>query len=618
VNAIDLLAALKAHFGYDHFRPLQAEIIEDCLHGRDVFALLPTGAGKSLCYQLPALVREGLTIVVSPLIALMKDQVDSLQANGVAATFLNSTLGETEARARLRGLHQGEYKLLYVAPERLMLESFLAKVRSWPVALIAIDEAHCISEWGHDFRPEYRQLARVRTDLPDVPIMALTATATGRVREDIVRQLHLREPREYVASFNRPNLSYRIAPKKDSYDQLITFIEQRKRESGIVYCFSRKSAESVAEKLVKDGIAARPYHAGLTDTERSRNQESFLRDDTRVMCATIAFGMGINKPNVRYVVHYDLPKNLEGYYQETGRAGRDGLPSECLLFFSSGDVAKYQHFIAEMSNPDEQRIARAQLREMVHYAESPCCRRSVLLSYFGEVFAAENCGGCDNCLGPRATYDGTIPAQKLISTILRAKQASRSGEATFGLNHHIDVLLGNDTERMQRWSHQQLSTFGIGKDLSQTEWAAIGRELMRLGFIAQSADQFATVDVTDSGLQALRTRTSITLTRPLEKATPTRRSRRKSAASVPTESASAASPDDALFERLRERRKEIADSRNVPAYIVFSDAALREMAARKPHTPAEFLRVPGVGEKKLTDFGETFLELIREYAGAES
>src|SRR6266480_3507194 len=366
---LNLGLTLKQLFGYSDFRPLQEAIIQDALAGRDVFALMPTGGGKSLCFQLPALMREGLTIVVSPLISLMKDQVDALQTSGIAATFLNSALDRYEAVARLRGLHRGEYRLLYVAPERLMLDTFLERALNWNIAQIAIDEAHCISEWGHDFRPEYRELKKLQQHLPDAPVMALTATATERVRADIVKQLQLHDPRCYIASFNRPNLTYRVIPKSSPYEQVLAFIRQRPNESGIVYCASRKTTDSLAKKLSADGIKAKPYHAGLESKERATHQELFLRDDARVITATIAFGMGINKPNVRFVVHYDLPKNIESYYQETGRAGRDGLPSECVLLFSASDVVKQKRFIEEKSDPHERQIANEQLHQMVHYAE---------------------------------------------------------------------------------------------------------------------------------------------------------------------------------------------------------------------------------------------------------
>jgi ATP-dependent DNA helicase RecQ len=388
---------LKRYFGFTSFRPLQEEIIRDALAGKDVFAVLPTGGGKSLCFQLPALAKPGLTVVVSPLIALMKDQVDALQAAGVPATFLNSSLAAGESRPRLRGLHNGEFRLLYVAPERLMLSGFVEDLLRWRVNLFAIDEAHCISEWGHDFRPEYRQLSTLRGLFPEVPLMALTATATDRVRQDIVEQLHLREPSRYVASFNRPNLTYRVAAKSGAYEQILDFVRARPRESGIIYCQARKTAENLARKLNADGVRSAPYHAGLGGGDRSRNQDAFLRDEVRVVCATIAFGMGINKPNVRFVIHYDLPKNVEGYYQETGRAGRDGLPSECLLLFSAGDRIKYGQFIDEKPDPKEREIARAQLEQIVHYAECATCRRAYLLNYFGETFGAPN---SDSALRP--------------------------------------------------------------------------------------------------------------------------------------------------------------------------------------------------------------------------
>src|SRR2546429_1664301 len=445
---MDLAGALKNYFGYDAFRPLQEEIIRDALAGRDVFALMPTGGGKSLCFQLPALLRDGLTIVVSPLISLMKDQVDALQTSGIAATFLNSALDRHEAVERLRGLHRGEYRLLYVAPERLMLDGFFERALNWNIAQIAIDEAHCISEWGHDFRPEYRELKKLRRHLPDVPIIALTATATECVRKDIVDQLHLRSARCYVASFNRANLTYRVVPKSSPYDQVLKLIRGRPNESGIVYCASRRTADSLAAKLNADGVKAKPYHAGLESADRAKHQEQFLRDDARVVTATIAFGMGINKSNVRFVVHHDLPKNIESYYQETGRAGRDGLLSECVLLFSARDVVKQKRFIEEKGER-EQLIAREQLRQMVHYAETRDCRRATLLKYFGEEFPAP-CNGCDNCLEPRETFDGTVPAQKFLSCIHRVRQQSG---VSFGLDHILDVLSGANTGPLRQRCH---------------------------------------------------------------------------------------------------------------------------------------------------------------------
>ena len=604
----NLLPLLKQYFGFTSFRPLQEEIIRDSLAGRDVFALLPTGGGKSLCFQLPALARDGLTVVVSPLIALMKDQVDALQAGGVPATFLNSSLAADESRKRLRGLHNGEYRLLYAAPERLMLSGFLEDLQRWNVRLIAVDEAHCISEWGHDFRPEYRQLADLRKLFPNVPFMALTATATGRVREDIVTHLKLREPKIYVASFNRPNLTYRVIPKNKPYDQLLAFLHARPKDSGIVYCQSRKSAERVAANLTEDGVKARPYHAGLTPKERTEHQELFLRDDVRVICATIAFGMGINKPNVRFVVHYDLPKNIEGYYQETGRAGRDGLPSECVLLFSAGDVVKQTQFIDEKPSVQEQQIARAQLQQMVHYAECAGCRRKELLAYFGEDYGRDalprvpadrqvspteiNCGACDNCLSPRTTFDGTLAAQKFLSCVYRIREKNGFG---VGLNHVVEVLTGADTEKIRKWDHTQLSTYGIGKEHSRSEWAAIGRELVRLGFLRQTTEKFSVLELTNEGRAALKERRKITLTKP---------------AVVPetkVHHVGEISCDEVLFDRLRALRKKLADERDVPAYIIFSDVALRQMARNYPASERDFAHISGVGEKKLREFGEIFL-----------
>ncbi len=623
--APELLPLLKQYFGFTSFRPLQEEIIRDSLAGKDVFALLPTGGGKSLCFQLPALTRDGLTVVVSPLIALMKDQVDALQAAGVPATFLNSSLTADESRKRLRGLHHGEYRLLYAAPERLMLSGFLEDLQRWNVRLIAVDEAHCISEWGHDFRPEYRQIADLRKLFPRVPFMALTATATGRVREDIVTHLKLREPSCFVASFNRPNLTYRVIPKNKPYDQLLNFLRERPKEGGIVYCQSRKSAERVAANLTEDGVKARPYHAGLTPKERSEHQELFLRDDIRVVCATIAFGMGINKPNVRFVVHYDLPKNIEGYYQETGRAGRDGLPGECVLLFSAGDVVTQTAFIEEKPDPREQQIAREQLQQMVHYAECAGCRRVELLAYFGETYgtpgtvpassqnesaragtvpgAPKNCGACDNCLSPRATFDGTLAAQKFLSCVYRIREKNGFG---VGLNHVVEVLTGADTEKIRKWDHAQLSTYGIGKEHSRPEWAAIGRELVRLGFLRQTTEKFSVLELTNAGGAALKERRKITLTKPV------------TAPEAKTHHVGEITCDEALFERLRALRKTLADERDVPAYIVFSDVALRQMARNYPASEREFARISGVGEKKLREFGDIFLGEIAAHLQANA
>src|SRR5437764_15000710 len=635
------LLSLKKHFGYDAFRPLQQEIIDDALSGRDVFALLPTGGGKSLRFQLPALLRDGLTIVVSPLMALMKDQVDALRTSGIAATFLNSTLAGHEARERLRGLDRNQFCLLYVAPERLMMENFLERALNWNIAQIAIDEAHCISEWGHDFRPEYRELKKLRDVFPELPIMALTATATERVRGDIIKQLKLRDPRCYVASFNRPNLTYRVVAQSSAYQQVLDFIRGHPNESGIVYCASTKSTDALAEKLTKDGIKALPYHAGMEPRERTRNQEAFLRDDARVITATIAFGMGINKPNVRFVIHYDLPKNIEGDYQETGSAGRDGLPSECVLLFSVGDVVKQRRFIEEKSE-SEQRIAHEQLRTMVAYAETRHCRRATLLRYFGESWppasveagsppdesvqpadvspasarhsAADtaattaptterrevSCNACDNCLEPRETFDGTIPAQKFLSCVHRVQAKHGFG---FGLNHIVEVLIGGTNDAIKRRGHDQLSTFGIGADLKREQWQRIGRELVRLGLLEAAPGKFATLSVTDAGMMALRKRTPITLTKPIE--TPVKKVR------IPR--ARETECDEELFERLRALRRKIADERDVPAYIIFSDATLRQMAQACPQSKSDFAQIAGVGQQKLKEFAEPFLAEIGEH-----
>ena len=604
-DAVPLLLLLKQYFGFTAFRPMQHDIIRDALAGRDVFALLPTGGGKSLCFQLPALVRPGLTVVVSPLIALMKDQVDAMGAAGIAATYLNSSLTADESRARLRGLHGDAYRVLYLAPERLMLSGVLDDLRRWNVTLIAVDEAHCISEWGHDFRPEYRRLAELREHFPRVPVMALTATATERVRCDIVQHLRLREPRCYVGSLNRPNLTYRIVAKSKPYEQVRQFVRQHSLNSGIVYCQSRKSAESVAERLQSDGVEARAYHAGLSPEVRARNQDLFLRDHVRVICATVAFGMGINKPNVRYVIHYDVPKNLEGYYQETGRAGRDGLPSDCLLLFGAGDVIKYSQFIAEKPDPREQQLAREQLRQMVAYAESTECRRRDLLRYFGEAWEAHNCGACDNCLSPRLTFDGTTVAQTFLACVADVQRRNGCG---MGMTHVIEVLTGAATEKIRVRRHDELATYGTGTQHSRAEWAAIGRELVHLGYLRQTTDRFSVLEMTDEGRAALTQPTRVMLSTPAVPGKPAESVTGRSG--LASQASGDGSDSEALFERLRRLRKKLADERDVPAYIIFSDVSLRHMAKDRPASEQAFARISGVGEKKLREFSAVFLAEI--------
>ena len=600
---------LKQIFGFDTFRPLQREIMEEILAGRDAFALLPTGGGKSLCFQLPGLLLPRLTVVVSPLIALMKDQVDSLHAAGVAATYLNSSLTAAESSARLRGLHAGQYKLLYLAPERLMLSGVLEDLQRWGVSLLAIDEAHCISEWGHDFRPEYRQIAALRNLFPKTPLLALTATATPRVREDIVTQLRLEKAHRFVASFNRPNLTYRVEAKAKAYEKVRFFIKSRRSEAGIVYCQSRKGAEELASKLADDGIPALPYHAGLTTKERAKNQELFLRDKTNVICATIAFGMGINKSNVRFVIHYDLPKNIEGYYQETGRAGRDGLPSECLMLYSPGDAVKQRRFIDEKTDPEERRIALEQLQQILHYAEAELCRRATLLDYFGETGSEGNCGGCDNCILPREPYPGdggTLLAQKLLSCVLRIRQAAGF---SVGMAHIAEVLVGAKTEKIIRWHHDQLSTYGIGRDIDRRQWQEIGRQLLRMGILQQQSTSsgFATIELSSEGMAILRDRRQIRLTKPITSNTEATRTHSK------TLDRGDIVCDEQLFNALRTLRRTLADERNVPAYVIFSDVTLRLMAREQPSTLELMSSISGIGQKKLSEFGETFISAISDH-----
>ncbi len=600
VDSLTVDTALKHHFGFDTFRPLQREIVEASLAGADILALLPTGGGKSLCYQLPAVVRPGLVLVVSPLIALMKDQVDALTANGIASTFLNSSIDSKTAGERLGGLDRGEYRLLYVAPERLVLPSFLDRLARWNVVRVAVDEAHCVSEWGHDFRPEYRQLAVLRERFPDVPVIAVTATATGRVRDDIERFLQLRSPVRFVGSFNRPNLQYRVYEKSDAQKQLLAWARERSRESGIVYVSSRASAETLADRLCRDGILAVPYHAGLSPQTRASNQERFVRDEVQVVCATIAFGMGIDKPNVRYVVHYDVPKNLEGYYQETGRAGRDGLPSDCMLLYNGGDAAKQRHFIRQLRDDEERSRAERLLAQMLDFAGTSDCRRAHVLRYFGEDAPAQ-CGNCDNCLNPVERLDGTIAARKFLSCVYRVRE--ERGYST-GAQHIIDVLEGADTEKVRTWNHERLSTYGIGTELNRDHWQALFAELLRLGYLEQEPAH-RTVVLTPEGVEALREGRAVTFAPPRFVSKAKKKPRGKVADDAPFE--------DDLFEHLRRLRKGLAEEQGVPPYVVFSDAALKEMARKKPETLAAFRLISGVGDVKLERYGDAFTEAITAY-----
>lgn len=591
--------ALKHYFGYDQFRPGQQQVIEAHLQNQDTLTIMPTGGGKSLCFQLPALLKSGVTIVVSPLIALMQDQVDALQNAGIAATFLNSSLSLAEIRDREQDILHGQIQLLYVAPEKLLQDRFLTFIdvvhQGIGLAGFAIDEAHCVSEWGHDFRPEYRQLRLLRQRYADVPMMALTATATERVRYDIVDQLDLRDPFIHVSSFNRANLYYEVRPKqKQSYSELLTLIRQAKGGSGIIYCLSRRRVDELTFRLQHDGISALPYHAGLKDEERSLNQNRFIRDDVQVMVATVAFGMGINKPDVRFVVHYDLPKNLEAYYQEAGRAGRDGEAAQCILFFGYGDIRTVDFLIEQQSDPDQQRIARQQLRQIIDYAEGTDCRRTIQLGYFGEDFPG-HCENCDNCLHPQPMEDWTIEAQKFLSCVARCQER-------FGMNHIIDVLRGSKNKRVLKYGHDRLSTYGIGKDHTAEQWRSLGRSLLHQRLVDETTDGFPTLRLNAQSWEVLRRQRQVTIaiTKDLtiggEESTPQARIEA-----------------ELLFERLRSLRKRLADEQGIPPYVVFSDSSLRAMAQQKPGGLEAFGRISGVGRRKLERYGAEFVAEIRSY-----
>ena len=595
-----MLEQLKAYFGFDRFLPLQEEIIAKVLDKRDTLVLMPTGGGKSLCYQLPALRFKGLTLVVSPLIALMKDQVDGLRANGVPAGLLNSALTQEEATLVQDQARQGKIKILYVAPERLALPGFQRFLQSLDVSLIAIDEAHCISEWGHDFRPDYRNLKGLRKDFPGVPVIALTATATKPVREDIVNQLGLAEPEIFISSFNRPNLTYTIQPKTEPLGSLLHLLEKHQGGSAIIYRFSRKLTEETALELAERGFSALPYHAGLERDLRRETQEKFIRDQVQIVVATIAFGMGIDKPDVRLVVHYDLPKTVEGYYQETGRAGRDGLPSDCVLFYSYGDRSKQEYFISQIEDDEERDKARTKLDQILALCDLQTCRRAYLMEYLGESWPKTDCGGCDICLLPREEFDATEIAQKILSA------AIRTGER-FGVNYLVDVLRGAANKAVRIRGHHELPVFGISKGIDADELKEMVRSLVTNGLLAQRGSGYPTLVVSAQGRKFLNSREKLSLTRP-KQAAPVLQ-----ATSGPDRETAY---DTRLFDELAALRLEIATDREVPAYQIFGNKSLQQMAFHMPRNEAEFSRISGVGDAKLRDFSERFLKVINEYMQA--
>ncbi|MBT8048209.1 MAG: DNA helicase RecQ [Xanthomonadales bacterium] len=585
---------LQRVFGLQEFRPFQQEIIERVLAGGDAFVLMPTGGGKSLCYQLPALHRDGLAIVVSPLISLMKDQVDALQANGVNAAMYNSNLGAAEAREVLERLHTGQLDLLYVAPERMMRPGFIHSLESMGIGLIAIDEAHCVSQWGHDFRPEYAELGGLRAHFPDTPLIALTATADPQTREDIVNVLGLQDAQRFITSFDRPNIQYRVLEKHQPQAQLLRFLKSKATQSGIVYALSRKRVEEIAAHLADRGYEAAAYHAGLPAEQRKEVQERFLRDDVYIVVATVAFGMGIDKPNVRFVVHYDLPRHLEGYYQETGRAGRDGLPAEALLLFGTQDVATARYQLEQGLNENQKRIESHKLNAMVGFAQSLTCRRRVLLGYLGENLQ-QDCGNCDICLEPPERFDATEAARKVLSCVYRVGQS-------FGIKHVVDVLRGAENDRIFKFGHERLSTYGIGEEFSHAEWMSITRQLIHRGYLVQDIASYSVLKLTPQALAVLRNEENVELARP--------RIHEKTQKKTVAAAMDLDADDLRLFESLRELRKELAREAGVPPYVIFGDAALVEMSRVRPQDEAEFLCINGVGQVKLERHGKAFLKEI--------
>ena len=590
---------LEHIFGFGEYRPLQQEIIESLIKGEDNFVLMPTGGGKSLCYQIPAIVLPGVAIVVSPLISLMQDQVDALRANGVSAAYYNSSLGGDEARHVLAQLHQGELDLLYIAPERVLTHSFLERLRDIEVAFFAIDEAHCISQWGPDFRPEYAELIRLREFFPDKPMIAMTATADRQTRQDIIQRLSLQKARQHVASFNRPNIHYTVLEKDKPFQQIVTLLETRQNQAGIIYCSTRKQVDDLADKLINKGIKALPYHAGMSVKQRQKNQTQFQRDDVDVIVATIAFGMGIDKPNVRFVFHYNIPKHIEGYYQETGRAGRDGLPSEAIMLYGIADVALMRGMLARNQNDHQQRIENHKLNAMVGFAEEQTCRRIVLLNYFDERLDHQ-CGNCDICITPPKTYDATKDAQKALSCVYRVQQS-------FGIAHVVEVLRGSDNQRIKQFHHDMLSTYGIGKNLTKQEWNSIFRQLIHRGYLLQDIAHYSVLKLTEKSRALLRGEEIVMLAKPRYQADESKSKKKK------LTDLDLTSEELSLFEKLRQMRKKTADREKVPPFVVFSDATLTELAQKKPSNEVGLLAINGIGERKLERYGDCLIELIHEH-----
>jgi ATP-dependent DNA helicase RecQ len=602
-NALD---ALNSVFGYPAFRGLQADIIGQVAGGGDALVLMPTGGGKSLCYQIPALLRQGVAVVVSPLIALMQDQVSAMQELGVSAAGLNSSLSAEAGGQVLRMLRSGELDLLYVSPERLLMGDLLAMLESLPVALFAIDEAHCVSQWGHDFRPEYRQLGVLAERFPDVPRIALTATADQQTRDDIVRELRLENARQFVSSFDRPNIRYSVVDKVKAREQLLEFLESRRRDSGIVYCLSRKRCEEVAGWLVGHGIKALAYHAGMNAAQRAENQQRFQREDGVVMVATIAFGMGIDKPDVRYVAHYDLPKSIEGYYQETGRAGRDGDPAEAWMMWSTADIVQQRRFIEESEAGDQfKRVSNGKLDALVGLCETAGCRRVRLLAYFGE--SATDCGNCDNCISPPRVRDATAEAQKALSCVYRTGQR-------FGASHLIDVLRGADTEKIRRFGHHELGVYSIGQDTPDTVWRGVFRQLVSNGLLEANHESFGALKLTAAARPVLKGEQTVMLREQIASARTKKEKRERERSRSRIGDIELSGAEQVLLDRLRAWRRATAAEHGVPAYVILHDASLNTVVQKKPQREGDLHGLLGLGETKRERYGEALLALVRQWS----